>query len=355
MHDPIHKNLKLWYFLTIFLFSTFFLGWLLWPFLSVMVLAAVVTSVFSPVFHFFHKRINTALSSLLTCMLIFMILFLPMLYFVSALSQEAYGLYQMAKDTTISDQLKTLIANNELIEMANQYLSRFNYSLTGDEINKAVSELGKIVGLFLYQQASDIASNILTFLFYFFFMLMFIYYFLVDGQKLINFVMDLSPLPAEQDQKLIQKFNDMAGAILIGNGLSGLIQGLAGGILFSVFGLKSPFLWGVIMSFVAFLPVIGTGVVFLPAAIYLYLKGRIAAGFFFVIFFMVLFIVMEYIFKPKIVGQRVNMHTLLVFLSIMGGVKLFGILGIVYGPLVVTAFLTLTDIYHSSYQSLVDS
>jgi predicted PurR-regulated permease PerM len=347
-------RLKFWYFLVIFLCSALMLGWLLWPFLSVIVLAAVITSVFSAVFQYFHRFLNASLSSLLTCLLIFLILFLPMVYFVEALSEEAYGLYQMGKDAVISDQMEALLANNRLLEKANRFLSRYNYELTGDEVNKAISELGKIVGFFLYQQASAIASNILNFLFYFFFMLMFIYYFLVDGHRLVAFFVEFSPLPEEQDMILIQKFKDMASAILIGNGLSGLIQGLSGGILFSVFGLKSPILWGVIMSLVAFLPIIGTGVVFIPAAIYLYLMGRFAAGVFFVAFYLVLSVVMEYIFKPKLVGHRVNMHTLLVFLSIMGGVKLFGILGIIYGPLVVTAFLTLTEIYHTSYQYLVE-
>ena len=349
------NRLKLWYFLTIFLLSVLMLGWLLWPFLSVIVLAAVITSVFSAVFQFSRRFLNASLSSLLTCLLIFLILFVPMVYFVGALSQEAYGLYQMGKDAVISDQLEALLANNRLLEKTNQFLSRFNYVLTGDEVNKAISETGKTVGFFLYQQASAIASNILNFLFYFFFMLMFIYYFLVDGYRLVAFFIEFSPLPEDQDMILIKKFKDMAGAILIGNGLSGLIQGLSGGILFSLFGLKSPILWGVIMSLVAFLPIIGTGVVFIPAAIYLYLTGRFAAGIFFVIFYLVLSVVMEYIFKPKLVGHRVNMHTLLVFLSIMGGVKLFGILGIIYGPLVVTVFLTLTEIYHTNYQYLVEN
>ena len=145
----------------------------------------------------------------------------------------------------------------------------------------------------------------------------------------------------------------MAGAILIGNGLGGLIQGTLGGIVFSLFGLKSPFLWGVIMGLLAFLPIIGIGIVFIPAAIYLVLKGRIAAGIFFVIFYLILSGSVEYLLKPKLVGQRVKMHTLIVFLSIIGGLKLFGILGIIYGPLVVTAFLTLTDIYYANYQNLV--
>jgi predicted PurR-regulated permease PerM len=213
--------------------------------------------------------------------------------------------------------------------------------------------LGKTVGLFLYQQASSIASNILKFFVYFFFMLLIIYYLLIDGNRLIEFIMDLSPLPDEQDQKLIQKFKDMAGAVIIGNGFCGLIQGLMGGLVFLMFGIKSPFMWGVIMSLLAFLPIIGIGVVFIPTAAFLLLKGRIAAGIFFVVFYMFLSGGVEYLLKPKVVGKQVKMHTLLVFFSIMGGLKLFGILGIIYGPLVATAFLTLTDIYYSSYQELV--
>jgi predicted PurR-regulated permease PerM len=180
-----------------------------------------------------------------------------------------------------------------------------------------------------------------------------IFYLFIDQQRLLAFIVNLSPLPDAQDQKLFQKFKDMAGAILIGNGLSGLIQGFAGGTVFALFGLASPFLWGVIMCLLAFLPIVGIGVVFLPAALFLFLKGRIAAGLFFVVFYLVLSGGIEYLIKPKIVGKRVQMHTLLVFLSIIGGLKLFGILGIIFGPLIMTGFLTLTDIYRASYQNLV--
>jgi predicted PurR-regulated permease PerM len=127
-----------------------------------------------------------------------------------------------------------------------------------------------------------------------------------------------------------------------------------GGIVFSLFGLNSPFLWGVIMGFLAFLPIIGIGVVFIPTAVYLFLKGRTAAGIFFIVFYLILSGGVEYFFKPKLVGGRVKMHTLIVFLAILGGLKLFGVLGIIYGPLIFTAFLTLTDIYHTNYQARVN-
>ena len=354
MEDRTSRNIILWFFLVLFMVSAFLLGWLIWPFISVIVLAAVVTGVFKPVYSFLNRKINSLFASLLTCILIFFILFIPTVFFVGILSKEAYGLYQMGKEAVISDQIKTLLESSRILEKANLILSNLNIEITGEELNNAISEIVKVVGLFLYQQAQSIASNVLKFFVYFFFMLLVIYYLLIDGDRLVSFIVDLSPLPDEQDEKLIQKFKDMAGAILIGNGLGGLIQGTAGGIVFSLFGLKSAFLWGVIMGLLAFLPIIGIGVVLIPAAIYLILKGRIAAGIFFIVFYIILSGGIEYLLKPKLVGQRVKMHTLLVFFSIIGGLKLFGILGIIYGPLVATAFLTLTDIYYTSYQELVD-
>jgi len=353
MNNTASKNPIFWFFLTLFLVSCFLLGWLIWPFVSILIMAAVLTGIFSPFYKFLNLKISPSLASFATCVLIFFSLFVPIVFFVGILSNEAYNLYQMGKGAEISDQLKELLGRSAVLERLNFFLSNFNVEITGEEFNKAISETGKFVGLFLYEQASSIASNVLKFIFNFFFMLLVIYFLLIDGAKLAIFIIDLSPLPAEQDEKLIQKFKDMAGAILIGNGLGGLIQGTLGGIVFWIFGLHSPFLWGVIMSLLAFLPIVGIGIVFVPAAIYLFLKGRIAAGIFFIVFYIILSGGIEYLFKPKLVGKRVKMHTLLVFLSIVGGMKLFGILGIVFGPLVVTAFLTLTDIYRSSYQKLV--
>ncbi|MGD2150146.1 MAG: AI-2E family transporter [Desulfobacterales bacterium] len=354
MPDRTSHNIILWFFLALFLVSAFFLGRLFWPFMSVIVLAAVVTGIFKPVYKFLNKKMNSLFASLLTCTLIFFILFIPTILFVGILSKEAYDLYLMGKGGAINDQIKPLLESSRVLERINIVLSNLNMEITGEELNKAISEVGKFVGLFLFQQASSIASNVFKFFVYFFFMLLIIYYLLFDGDKLIAFIIDLSPLPKEQDEKLIQKFKDMAGAILIGNGLCGLIQGVAGGIVFFLFGFNSPFLWGVIMALLAFLPIIGIGVVFIPVALYLFLKMRIASGIFFVVFYIILSGGIEYLLKPKLVGQRVKMHTLLVFFSIIGGLKMFGILGIIYGPLVATAFLTLTDIYYTSYQKLVD-
>lgn len=348
-------NIILWFFLALFIASCILMGWLFLPFMSVIVLAAVVTGVFSPIYSFLTGKVKPPVASLLTCILIFVILFVPIVVSVSILSKEAYDLYLLARSAVFSKEIRDLVAGSAILEKANLFLADYNLEFTGEQLYSTISEVGKAVGLFLYQQASAIASNVLKFLIYFFFMLLIAYYLLIDGNKLISFILELSPLPNEQSEKLMQKFKDIARAVLVGNGLGGLIQGALGGIVFSLFGFQSPFLWGVIMALLAFLPIIGIGVVFVPAATYLFIKGQVASAVFFIVFYVLLSGGIEYVFKPRLVGQRVKMHTLLVLLSIVGGLKLFGILGIIYGPLVVTAFLTLTDIYQASYQGQLDT
>ena len=347
-------NMILWFFLAVFSLSCVMMGWLLWPFVSVIILAIVVSAIFTPVYKLLNRRLNATLSSLLTCVLIFIVLFLPLSFLVGILANEAWELYLTARGALQSKPIMELLEKSDIFDKINHFLARFKIEITGEQLNRAIAEVGRVVALFLYEQARSITTNVLRFIVNFFFMLLIIFYLLIDSPRLISFITKISPLPEDQDQMLIQKFKDIATAILLGNGLGGLIQGSLGGIVFALFGLKSPFVWGVIMALLAFLPILGIGAIFVPAAILLFLQGRITAGIFFLVFYIILSGSIEYFFKPKLVGQRVRMHTLIVFLSIIGGLKLFGILGIIYGPLIVTAFLTLSEIYLASYQQMVE-
>ena len=363
MTERTSRDFILWFFLSLFLISMLLLGWLLWPFVSVIVMGAVVTGLFTPAYQLISRKMRPSFASLLTCLLIFVILFVPIVFSVTVVSREAYDLYLTAKSAVLSDEIGTLlegsrlsdmVTKNKLFSRGSEYLASFGIKSGGGEFQQAVADLAQKMFLLLYEQTRAIASNILKFLFNFFFMLLVTYYLLIDGSRLLSFIVDLSPLPRDQDEKLIQKFKEMAGAILVGNGLAGVVQGILGGGVFALFGLSSPFLWGLVMAFLAFLPIVGIGLVFIPASIFLFLKGRVFAGIFFIVFYLLLSGGVEYILKPKFVGKRVQMHTLLVFLSIIGGLKLFGVIGIIYGPLVVTGFLTLTDIYYADYQNLVE-
>ncbi len=344
------------FFLFLFFVAFLLAGNLLLPFLGTIVIGIVFTGIALPLYNFFLKKFKPSIASGATCAIIFFVVFVPVFFFIGVISKEAYDLYLMGKNAVLSNQLMQVLQNTHILEKINALLGSFGFhvSLSWAAMIKPISEFGRIAGLSLFQHASFVASNVFQLVFYFCLMLIVVFYLLIDGNALMEYIYRLSPLPREDNEKLFEKFGDMAGAILVGNGLGGLIQGVLGGFVFFVFGLNAPFLWGIIMGFLAFLPVVGIGAVLIPASIILMLKHRFAAGIFMLVFYAVVSLGIEYIFKPKIVGDRVKMHPLIIFFAVLGGLKIYGILGIIYGPLVATLFLTLADIYFANFQVLIE-
>ncbi len=332
------------------------MGKLISPFFASLILGVVITGIFKPMFKWQAGFMPTRVASVLTCLAVFFIVFIPVVFFVGILSREALGLYNMARDAVFSNHLINLLESTRALERINEFLASagIDTQVSWRELVDPLTEVGKNLGFSLFQQARFITSNLLNLVFYFCLMLIVVFYMFMDGERFMQYLFDLSPLKDEHDRKLFEKFNHMAGAVLIGNGLGGLIQGVAGGLVFWFLDLNSPFLWGVVMGFLAFLPIVGIGVVLLPTALFFLLKGSIGTGIFIVVFYAILSWGIEYIFKPKVVGDRVAMHPLIVFFSIIGGLKVYGILGIIYGPLIATLFLTLADIYFSSFQAMVE-
>ncbi|AGF77936.1 putative permease [Desulfocapsa sulfexigens DSM 10523] len=345
--------MRIWYFLFIFLISILFLGHILWPFWSILVLSFLLTNIFRPVYRILSRKIPETGASIFTCLLIIFIVFIPLLFFVGALSSEALGLYHWGRSTQVGMKLQIFLQDSPLILQFQDYLKGFGFSFEPAQITSMFSYLAKMAGLFIYNQASSWAANILQFIFLFFMMILTIFFLLIDQDKLIKFIIAVSPLPDDEDRLLLEKFEEIANAILKGNGICGLIQGILGGVVFSIMGLSSPLLWGGIMAILAFLPIFGIGLVMIPTALILMLNGSVGQGVFIFFFYLSLSFSIEYLVKPKMVGNEVQMHTLLVFLSILGGLSVYGVLGIIYGPLIVTGFLTLTEIYFAKYDQYV--
>jgi predicted PurR-regulated permease PerM len=180
------------------------------------------------------------------------------------------------------------------------------------------------------------ASNLFSFLIHFFLMMLVMYYLFRDGKRLKDYITQLLPVPKDHVEKVVDKFREMGKAIIVGNGLSGIVQGILGGFGFLIFGLASPFLWGTVIAFMAFLPIIGAAIVFVPAAVILMITGNIGIGIGFLIYNVFYSSIIEYMIKPRLIGKGMQMNSLLVFVGIIGGLKLFGILGIIYGPLIIT-------------------
>lgn len=347
------SSYRLKYFLLVLLISIFFLGHVLYPFWSILVLSLLLSSLFRPIYLLINRRLPNTPSSIVTCLLITAIVFVPLVFFTGALSNEALGVYQWGRDSRIWLKLQDFIQDSPFVAQVLEYLNEVGFDLEPSEISGSLSYVVKTGALLLYNQASAWAANIAQFFFHFMMMILVIFFLLIDLPKLLDFVIRLSPLPDDEDRLLIKKFEEIATAVLKGNGICGLIQGFLGGVVFSIMGINSPILWGCIMAVLAFLPIFGIGLIMIPAAFLLVVNDRMSSGIFLFCFYLVLSFSVEYLLKPKLVGNQVQMHTLLVFLSIIGGLSVYGVLGIIYGPLIVTAFLTLSDIYLKRYDYYV--
>lgn len=349
MQHQSTRQMALRYLLGLFIISALLLGRLLWPFLSILVLSFVLAGIFRPFYSFLiRKNFSPGFSSLLSCLSIVIIVFIPLTLFIGALSREAFGLYQLAKSANFVMKFWEMLQNEHIVRIR-EFLGGFGIKFEPEGLSNALSDFAKLAGGFIYTQASAWASNIMSFLLNFLMMIVVIFFLLRDHEKLFDYINRLSPLPTEQGVLLINKFHEIAKAVLIGNGFCGLLQGVLGGVAFYVFEIGTPIFWGATMGILAFLPIFGIGLVLIPASLLLLLKGSVGTGIFLLIFYMVLSFSVEYALKPKIVGKQVDMHTLLVFLGIMGGLSVFGFLGIIYGPLIITAFLTLSELYSSQY------
>ena len=337
------------YFLALFILTILLMGRLLWPFASILIISLLLVNFFRPVYHGLRRRSSNHFASLITCLLIVLLVFVPLIFFVIALSKEAVVYAQYMKGINLAEQIKGLIQNNTLLASAQAHLADMGFALRADDLSANLSGYASQAALFLYNMASAWAGNILMFMVAFALMIVVIFFLLVDCDRLLNFILRLSPLPDKQNQQLIQKFQEIAQAILLGNGICGLLQGVVGGLLFVYFDFSSPVLWGMIMGVAAFLPIVGIGLVLLPTALIVLLNGHGGQAIFITVFYLALSMSVDYLLKPQLVGRKVNMHPILVFLGILGGMKLFGVLGIVYGPLIITGFLTMADIYLKNY------
>jgi predicted PurR-regulated permease PerM len=343
------------YFLLLFLLATILLARLLWPFLSILILSFLLAGMFQPVYNYLHRHLPESFSALLTCCLVILLVFIPLIFFVAALSSEALDLSHMSKGTNINLKLKELLFESGFMLKIQSILAGYGIALEPQKLTATLTDFSGKTGLFLFNQVTAWATNIMVIILNFALMIITIFFLLIDSEKLINFVLRVSPMPDEQEKQLIQKFKQISDSVLINNGICGLIQGVLGGLAFAAFGLGSPILWGGIMMILAFLPIFGIGLVLIPAAIILMLQGHINQGLIMLLFYGSLSFSVEYALKPKLVGQQVQMHTLLVFLAILGGLKLFGFPGIIYGPLIITMFLTMAEIYITNYNRYVTS
>jgi predicted PurR-regulated permease PerM len=259
---------------------------------------------------------------------------------------------------TIASEAATLYGSSEpLLEHAGTLLDRGLSEL--HELGVSISKdtlLGRLDGLVRSGERVAVAaggavvSNVFGMALHLATVLVMVFYIRVDGDRLRRFLYALSPLPDDEDALLEETFRRVARGVVLGQGLGSTIQGCLGGLSFWLVGIPSPILWASVMVIAAFLPLVGVTAIAIPAGIWLLATGHPAAAIGVIVFNVVQGAVIDNVVKTKLMGSAMRMHDLLVFLSMLGGITAFGLIGIVYGPLIAMLFMTLTDLYLRVYR-----
>ena len=323
------------------------------PFMSVILLAVVAAGMLFPVYRalvmWFGGRRHWA--ALVICLLLLVALLLPLFFTAREVSKEAIAFYEMST-TQITEQnlLGAIEQQQKLLDRINGLMAPVGVEFTAQDIYQQAATLGVRIGGIFYKGGVSLATGLLRFVLSFLVWVIVLYYLLIDGDRLREWFRHTLPLPANEQNTISRRFMDMASSLVIGNGIAATVQAMIGGAVFAILGLPGPALWGVVMWVFAFIPVIGISLVYIPVWIILMLLGETGKAFAMLIPLMITATIVEYWLKPMLVGRRAQLHTLLVFLSLLGGLEAFGAVGLLLGPLMMTAFLTVVSIYQEHYR-----
>lgn len=307
-------------------------GLIFWPELNAIVLGITFAVLFQPLYGWLIKRMphETNAAALLVVLLTILIVLTPVVLIGWQLVGEASSLYGE-------------IASGHGIPAVQFLAARFSATnpAFGAELNGYLQQFFGWIAASVGSIFSGIAGMLFAVMLSFFAL----FYFLRDGDRLREAVISRSSLPHEDTARLIARLHLIMGSIVRGSLLIAAFYGVAGGLGFFMFGLPSGVFWGVVTGFASFIPLFGTYLVIIPGMVVLAAGHHYiaAAGLF--IWIGAVGIFMENYVRPRLIGRKAKIHPLLVVFSVIGGISVFGPLGILLGPLALGVLIALLDIY----------
>ena len=309
-----------------------------------LVLAALISLIVYPLYSKIEKLVKGRknLAAVLTTFLVCLIIIIPfsLLLFYSA--NEAVLIYN-----NLSNFILNLSDSNSFLLKIGDFLKRNGINLDISNLTQDfVVPLINSLNVNLTQFISSLVSNVSDFFIGLFISLISIFYFLRDGNKLVDLVIKILPFSKNENQQILDRSSLILKSVLMGNVLTALIQGIVGGIGFSIFNLPTPIFWGMVMFIFALIPFIGPMFVYIPAAVIMFISsGRFDLAILFLFYNFIITSSVDNIVKPLVIGRRVKINSLIILVSIIGGIKLLGVLGLIYGALIVSLLLIALDFY----------
>jgi predicted PurR-regulated permease PerM len=292
-----------------------------------------------------HIRSGNTRAGILTVLILFLII-APSTYLGVALVQEAIGMFDHFRTWVDAGSLDRMfdIKSSPLYLVLENRLAPY-VDLSQLDLRVMIENGLKSVSKIALSQTTNILANAGRVMFQFGLMLFFMFFLFRDGDKLMSQIKGVIPMKPDQADATVKHLKNVIEKTMYGGVVVALIQGLLGGLLFLIMGLPSPVFWGAMMAFLSFIPILGAFLVYIPAGIILILSGAYIKGILIIAIGTIVVSQIDNVLRPLLVSGRTGMHTMLLFVSIMGGINLFGLLGIVLGPFIAAVFVSMFDIF----------
>ncbi len=329
------------------------LALLLWvvfkPFVIFIVTGVFVAVLALPIDKFYEKRLPNRISAFATMFTLFVLLAIPIGLLGWALANDATELA-----TELQGGKGDVWVDNALASPSvQQALSVFYPDQTPDQRNASVQDNVDVVKGRAIEGLKDVATDLAKAVPGFFIaltvILFVVYYVLVDGDRLVVYMERAAPIPASQVHFLLYEARNGLNAVFAGQILTSLIQGALGGVGFLIAGVPGAIVWASVMAILSLLPVVGAFLVWVPAAIFLLVRGDVWQGLFLVGWGVIIVSQVDNFVRPKLIGDRAAIHPIFVLIGVLGGVAAFGFIGLFLGPLIVGVAITVLKVWEQEY------
>lgn len=349
--DKSQSRMLRWIGLLAATVAALYLCWkMLQPFIEVVLWAVVLVIVFFPI----HRRIQARVgspgwSAMLSCLLVIFVILVPLTLLTFAVVNELSDFAQMLQPKSdgtggaANAAAGLLDPNHPYLGPAVQWLGQYvDLGKLGSQ--EFIAERLKGVSGAIASRTLGFVGGAVGFIVEVFFVIFTMYYLFRDGERMRAAAYDVMPLSDEKAREILDRTGEVIEASVYGVLIIAVVQGVLGGLAFWVLGLPSPLLWGVVMIFLSMIPMLGAFIVWVPAAIYLALTGDWGKAIILAVWGALVIGSVDNFLRPKLVGERTRLHELLVFFSVLGGLQVFGVLGIVLGPVIVAITIALLDV-----------
>lgn len=353
---PEGRKLFFWCFLGVLAFSLYMLFILVQPFIHSIILACVFTAISFP---FYLKclsltggrRIPAALAVLLVIAVLIIILIA--IFVAGFLPQAKTSIAAVNKwlgSAHLGESLNEYV--EPLLLMVQEHFPGLKLSL--QDIRDEMMVFSTRAGQYVIGHASAFVGNLLMLFAHAVLVLLLMFFLFINGEAMLRRMSYLLPMKSEQTAVVIDNLRRMSKAVLVGGFSVALLQGIAGGIGLAFVGIP-PLFWGLVMTFAAFVPVMGTGLVWGPAVIYLLIMKEWQSALFLGVWCGVGVASIDSILRPLLLRDEGKVPVLFLFMAILGGVNAFGILGLLYGPMILGFGAVMLDIYAEEYHDALSS